>query len=314
MKKILASLLLAALSLPLFANEKNLVAQKSFEYGKITDFDFNLTYEEVFFEKTMAYQLSIEIYCNNKKKIPEFEITNETFYLTSVVHRVYPGDVCKVYIYCPDNTKFDNVKISSASGQISIKNMEAINADIKAVSGKITISNLSLEEDLNLKTTSGSIKAENIYAESTAISSTSGSITVANIATSEMENKTTSGKISLDQFTGEYLLLKSTSGKMISKNTGCNYFTVEGTSGAVELELNKKISASSSIKTVSGTVSLHVPKNAGFNVSVSTTSGRLYDEINDNSFTPRSGYNKSYYGGGSEIAIKTTSGSITIDN
>lgn len=297
-----------------FAFEKNLLVKESFNTDSITKLNFNLTYEDVVIQKVYSDEITMEIYSNYKKKLPSYEVNNKALELKSTSSHIFNYDLCKIFLYIPEDYKMQEVLINTTSGDIQINVLNAENMSINSTSGDIDAENINSDEDFSATAISGDIDIEDIKAKTITLKTNSGDIDVEQTQVEDMNLRTTSGSIESDKFDGEYLSLESNSGSIECNNTGCSYFTASTISGDITLILNNAPSAASSIKTKSGDIELVIPKNQGFDIVASSNSGRLHDEINDTSTSARGEFRSSYYGGGSEITVKTNSGDITIDN
>lgn len=139
-----------------------------------------------------------------------------------------------------ENLKFDDLTISSTSGDVKMGNIEANKIKIETISGDIKLQELK-NEDLKLKTVSGDIL----------VASAKGNI----------EGKTTSGKIEIQEIEGN-VELSSVSGDVKSEDfkiTGNS--KVKTTSGNVKMYLNKDSNCEIQTKTVSGNVTLPNRRN-----------------------------------------------------
>lgn len=145
---------------------------------------------------------------------------------------------------------------------------------IKTVSGKIKAELLNSSSDINIFSISGQIDIENIKSESISTYSDSGSIYISSLT--------------------------------------CDFFDSKTNNGFIEISLETSLKAASSIKTDSGNIVIQMKEKSGFDFIVSSTSGIFRDEINNLRLSPRNEYRNSYFGGGPEINIRTTSGGIIL--
>ncbi len=135
-------------------------------------------------------------------------------YKESLAVKVVSGD-----IEVNESLKFEDLTISSTSGDIKMGDVEAKSIQIESISGDIKLQHL-IDEDLRLKTVSGDIKVES--------------------AKGKVEAKTTSGTIEIKEIDG-YVELTSVSGDVKSddfKVTGDS--RVKTTSGNVRMYLNQE--------------------------------------------------------------------------
>ncbi len=156
-------------------------------------------------------------------------------YKESLSIRAVSGD-----IEVNDNLKFEDLTISSTSGDIKMADVDAKSIKIESISGDIKLQHLT-DEDLKLKTVSGDIRVESVKGK--------------------IEAKTTSGNIEIKELEGNGELT-SVSGDIKSddfKVTGDS--RVKTTSGNVRMYLNKDSNCEIQTKSVSGNVTLPNRRN-----------------------------------------------------
>jgi len=219
-----------------FAFEKNLLVKENYKASSISEMNFNLSFEDVSIQKIHGDEITMEIYSNYKKKLPSYELDGSTLKLQTSPKRAFNYDLCKIYLYIPEDFKLSTLLINTTSGDIDISYLNAENISIKSVSGDVDTDDINCDEDFSILANSG------------------------------------------------------------------------------DIDINRINAKTISLKTTSGDIELILTKNEGFDLISSSNSGRFHDEINDMSISIRGEFRNSYYGGGSEITIKTTSGDITIDN
>lgn len=312
MKKILTILFLIISSIYAFGSENITFSQHS--TSSFNEIDISLSFEDLFITETTTDEFSIEISCNNKHIQPVVKLTDEKIHVHTIKRITHFGDNCTITLSIPQNYKFENINISSSSGNLNIGNLNSSNLHLKTTSGEIEAENIYADDESKISTTSGKINIKKLFAEDFEICSTSGDIKIDSVSASESEFDATSGNIIVNNFDGEILDTETTSGKIIFKNTLCDYFNFESTSGSISIEFSTSPLATSKIHSTSGSINLYVPEECGFDVIFSTNSGFLEDRISDNKFSPRGEYRNSIYGGGPEIIVKTTSGNFCLDN
>ena len=172
------------LSLPLFADSKNIVYNQSFDYKNIETLRINLTAENLKISRIYGDEIVVEIGSNNLKQIPAVTLDqndddSSTFAIISTVKKASPGFNATVYLYLPQDFLPVEISISNVSGNIQsdlltsqniifIKNVSGrtdvagINTDYfsaGAVSGNITIQKLSAGY-FDINNISGNVFAE----------------------------------------------------------------------------------------------------------------------------------------------------------
>lgn len=139
-----------------------------------------------------------------------------------------------------ESLKFEDLTISSTSGDIKMGNVEAKNITIETISGDIKLQQLE-NETLKLKTVSGDIFVES--------------------AKEKIEGKTTSGNIEIQKIEGN-VELSSVSGDIKSEDFKImGDSRVKTTSGNVKMYLNKDSNCEIQTKSVSGNVTLPNRRN-----------------------------------------------------
>lgn len=157
-----------------------------------------------------------------------------------------------------ESLKFEDLTISSTSGDINMGDIEAKSIGIETISGDIRLQNLK-EDNLKLKTTSGDILVESIEGE-ISLKTTSGDITINN-AIGEIEAKTTSGKIEIGKIEGS-IDMQSVSGNIKSDDFKIiGNSNIKTTSGDVKVYLNEESNCEIFTDTVSGNITLPNRRN-----------------------------------------------------
>lgn len=272
MKKILTLIFTIAITGSLFANNGNLLLKENFNTKKVSNIELTLSSEQVTVSPIYGDEITVEVRSNNRTRVPVIYESNGTLIVQSSRHKRFGiADYCYVDIYIPHDYNFESVSLQTSSGKLSV---ESVSADI-----------------CTFKTSSGSVEASRI--EST-----------------DLQITCLSGRISLIKYSGENMSLRTSSGSVKTRSIECDYFDVRTSSGSIDLDLLNAPLAASQINSSSGSVDLIIPDSAGFDINVSSSSGNFKDDHLRNRLSPRSGYRNSYYGGGPEISVHTSSGSI----
>ncbi len=311
MKKLLIAVLSLFTFTSLFAANKNLVFKES--YNDIKNLNFQLRSENVTIREIYGDEISVEIYTNNKHLMPEINNSKNRLNIKSNNKSFRFGEYCNLEICIPQDYKFNNISIMLTSGDLTIEKMTAENISISGTSGSVHADSLSANYKLNLQRTSGSTKIKNASSDELEIISTSGSIQIDKVNTIESKFSVTSGSINFDKLDTESFDLTSTSGSIKISNISCDYFTLNSTSGSTTMEFETVPTATSRIRTTSGSVRLYFLSKEGFDLTFSTNSGSYNDSINNDRSSPHGSISNNFFGGGPEIIVSTTSGSLTID-
>lgn len=312
MKKI--PLIFSFLTICTTLSAKNITYKDSFSKN-IQIIDIALNSESIDIINTSGDDFSIEIDCNNKKYQPvvKYDDNKIEIYakknITSFTYR------CKVELCIPENIIFNKLIVETSSGKIDIDTIKSNDIKVFSSSGSINIESLSTDYNAVIKSTSGSINIEKIKADISKIESTSGSINIEKIDSYDVFVNSTSGSVNIEKNDSESIDVKAVSGSINLDDIFTSYFNVKTTSGSINLDLADVPLATSNIISTSGSIHLYIPKSKGFDLIYQTNSGMFRDRFNSNSFSPRHGeYSNSYFGGGPEINIQTTSGSLELDD
>ena len=272
-KRAISLVIISISTIFLFAIEPNLIVSQTF--SDIHNLDFDLNFENLKIENIYGDEILVELYSNNRKKLPQLEKENGSLYLKSTENKLYPSDYCNIKIYVPYENIFETINIVNQKGQIIFQILNT--------------------EELTIKSLNGKIQGQEISASSF-------------ISLSNFE-----GQIDINTAKTETLSAKTTSGSIYISSLKADYFDSTTDSGITEISLSSQPKASSRIYSKTGEVHLAFQnKTLGFDLIASSTSGILRDEINNLRLTPRNEFKNSYFGGGPEIQIRTISGNIFV--
>lgn len=217
--------------LNVFFTEENDVRVVQYSYKKLEE-------DQLFQVDRTSSNITIQ---ENRK--PQFHI----FYIGVMEQIAYDVYIPKTYekdleiklvsgdVEVNENLKFENLTISSTSGDIKMANIEAKNIKIESTSGDIKLQDLT-ENNLELKTVSGDIKVDSAKGK-IGIKTTSGTI----------EIKRIEGNVELNSISGD---IKSDDFKLVGDSR------VKTTSGDVRMYLNQESNCKIKTKSVSGDVTL----------------------------------------------------------
>lgn len=311
MKKILIGFLSLFIFAPIFAESKNLIFKEV--YSNIDTLKVSLNSENISIKEIYGNELTIEVFCNNKRLMPEIGNSNNKLVIDSTRKPIRFGEYCNVEICVPEDYKFKQVTIVQSSGSADIETLNAENIVLEASSGSLNAESLSADYKLKINHSSGSTKIETTASDELDISSSSGSIKIEKINTIDSNITSTSGSIKIEKMDTESFDVKSTSGSVKIENISCDYFTTTTTSGSVTMEFNNITTATSRIRSTSGSVNLYFLEKEGFDILFSTNSGSYTDSIKGERNSPHGSLSSSFFGGGPEIIISTTSGNLSIE-
>ncbi|PKI17693.1 DUF4097 family beta strand repeat-containing protein [Colwellia sp. 12G3] len=144
--------------------------------------------------------------------------------------------------------------------------------------------------NLNLDTSGGSIEIENLKGKVDAHTS-GGSITLEDMV-GDVDIKTSGGSLDLDNIIG----------KIDAKTSG----------GSITLKLPTNPTKDSSVKTSGGSITAYLAKDVAVNLSAKTSGGRVSSEFAVNGTTKKRSIIGTINGGGPELVLKTSGGSVRI--
>lgn len=180
MKKLFSVLLIlffgAAVSL--FADPKNIVYSQSFDYSQIDRMQISLVWENLIISQIYGDEISVEIGCNDLKKIPQvlYQDGDGVFTIESREKKSRAGLRCIVYLYLPQDLHAMSITINNVSGNIQADILRAQNSImINNVSGRTDIASCTTEL-YNVITVSGNATLQKINAEYFNFNATSGNI------------------------------------------------------------------------------------------------------------------------------------------
>ncbi|WP_302601720.1 DUF4097 family beta strand repeat-containing protein [uncultured Ruminococcus sp.] len=185
----------------------------------------------------------------------------------------------RVSVYLPKN-KYDSLNAASMSGDVDVANEFTFdNAKVGSISGDVSVK-ADVKQELNISSTSGDVIINNISAtECINASSVSGEIDLSNVKGKEIFAKTISGGVMLtDTVASQKLKANSTSGEIDLKRCDAKNIVLDTVSGEISGTLlsNKQFIT----ETTSGTV--NVPQSvSNEECRITTVSGDIYIEIAD---------------------------------
>lgn len=212
-----------------------------------------------------------------------------------------------------------SLDVSSRGNHVEVEVKRRISSRLNILNFRQRSENMSLKvhlpesfaRSLEVKTVSGSIRAEHVSAPVMKYTSVSGAIRLDSLKAEDLTAKSTSGGVRTAASTSSRFDLQTTSGAvMLSDASGEIY--IKTVSGAAAAALNK-VNGPVEITSVSGAVQLSVPENTDAKVSLSSTTGSLHSAhaLQDRISEPRS--LQGVLGSGDySITLKTTSGAVSI--
>lgn len=223
----------------------------------------------------------------------------------------------------------DELKIRSASGDIKAEDSNAAVIQASTISGDIEAKNITAR-DLTLKSTSGDVDTDHTKADIIDYSSLSGSLDINHLKAAECKLKSTSGDIEINNSTMNNADVGTISGDIKLSNMAGDSLSVKSTSGDVNFDVNvRKCRAGSksgnvkasltgdvTLESSSTSGSIHVHLNNfvnGYLLKSRTVSGNLSIQYNDlHQRNLKTGI-YSYGNQGSDLTLSSVSGNIQVN-
>lgn len=178
----------------------------------------------------------------------------------------------RVSVYLPKN-KYDSLNAASMSGDIDVANEFTFdNAKVGSISGDVSVK-ADVKQELNISSTSGDVYAENLNLKKFNAESTSGDVIINNISATECINASSvSGEIDLSNVKGKEIFANTISGGvMLADTVASQKLKANSTSG--EIDLKRCDAKNIVLDTVSGEISGTLLSNKQF--ITETTSGTV---------------------------------------
>ena len=214
----------------------------------------------------------------NENKTLTVRVKDERNWFERINIGIFVSDM-RVSVYLPKN-KYDSLNAASMSGDIDVANEFTFdNAKVGSISGDVSVK-ADVKQELNISSTSGDVIINNISAtECINASSVSGEIDLSNVKGKEIFANTISGGVMLtDTVASQKLKANSTSGEIDLKRCDAKNIVLDTVSGEISGTLlsNKQFIT----ETTSGTV--NVPQSvSNEECRITTVSGDIYIEIAD---------------------------------
>ena len=215
--------------------------------------------------------------------------------------KIQTGNVSTPVIeYWYDERHEDSMKFSEEGGKLTFeREKESFNIDInfgfnnqdtttvitlpkdfdgeleaKCTSGSVRLEGVKTKENITLKSSSGSVKAENAECKDFFAKATSVSIKLVNInASGNLDAHNNSGSISAEDLdVSGSVTLGNTSGSLRANNVECADLSAENTSGGIRLS---DVEAGDSVETKTTSGSIKLEKVAASSIKSSNSSGGI---------------------------------------
>jgi len=201
------------------------------------------------------------------------------------------------------------------------------NLDLKTSGGSISVGDL--EGQVQAKTSGGSLKFSRI--QGPVLGRTSGGSIKLLSCVGKVELKTSGGSITIGEVDGNILahtsggsisigktkgeIDVSTSGGSIKADEVMGPIKARTSGGSIKASILSQPSSDCRLTTSGGTITVYIAENIGFNVNARTSGGRVHTEfpVTIQGEISRSSLNAKINGGGPELYLHTSGGSIYIN-
>ena len=156
---------------------------------------------------------------------------------------------------CLPNDQYGSLFVEENTGNITLpKDFSFENVDISTSTGNVT-SSVCARDSMKIKTTTGSIRVENVTAKALTLSASTGKITVSNAAVEgDVATKVSTGKVKLTDVACKSLTSTGNTGDILLDNVvAAEKFTIERTTG--DVAFNACDAAEITVRTDTGDVS-----------------------------------------------------------
>lgn len=153
----------------------------------------------------------------------------------------------------PSDLIIDNVDVKNSVGRISINNQDAKSMTVISNTGTITLKDINVSGNLKVSTDTGSINLKNVTANNTDVEADTGSINIENLSSVIVNAETSTGSITIEDsiaLDGESSITASANtGKIELSNVSYLVYNLASDTGSITLdELNVDNQDGTSIK------------------------------------------------------------------
>lgn len=171
------------------------------------------------------------------------------------------------------------VSIRTASGNVTVDDLECAAFSGVASSGNLTAKRLRVGGDLSLETTSGNCVAGTIEASRVAFSSKSGNLTADFLRADAVSFASASGNRTIRRLVAGKLDSTSTSGNLTVDDCSIADLRADSTSGSITLNLSAFDRSRVAARSATGSITVAVPRSAGFSLEAKTDTGSISSDI-----------------------------------
>lgn len=198
-----------------------------------------------------------------------------------------------------------NLDVRTAGGEVKVPDLKG---EVKAQTAGGDIKVGAIEGLVDVKTAGGSIDIQGGTADVEA--QTAGGDIRLGKAKGNANLRTAGGSIRIEECGGN--LMAQTAGGDISVNSVGGNLDARTSGGSITATLAGKITEDVSLHTAAGDIDLTVPKSLAFNLNAQTAAGDVKTELPITGTVKRDRVNGEVNGGGKQVALRTSGGSIRI--
>ena len=134
---------------------------------------------------------------------------------------------------------YEQLEIRTSSGKLTVKNIEAKKANVQSSSGTIDVSNVNVESDLKITSSSGSINVLNSGANTLYATTSSGSISLNQLNTMNTNITSSSGRVQAESVNGDMTATTSSGAVTIESDQVTGDMVVATSSGRVNVSFKE---------------------------------------------------------------------------
>jgi len=210
-----------------------------------------------------------------------------------------------------------DLEVSGATSKMTIGDFQLAGFKSRLTTGELT-ANIASSGEVALESTTGRIvlNGKGRGYGNIRIRSTTGSIEMSQLTAGNIDCGSTTGRINLMDIKAAKITAGATTGRI--DITNCEG-AVDARAMTGNISADLKSFQASYFETTTGGVSIKLPANAGFNLDARTTTGRVTTDYTfmgevtgERKFSAGAEIKGSTNGGGQEIKIRTTTGSVEV--
>ncbi|MCQ2574154.1 MAG: DUF4097 domain-containing protein [Treponema sp.] len=266
----------------------------SFKPEQVQNLEVNFSAGKLSVQEAFTSDITVTITKDYDAPSPTAKIDKGTLVIKTKLLSSYKKQV-SILIEIPFGKKLEDIKLTSVSANIFLKNLNAKIITTTTASGMTQVEKCNISSHLKIGAASGKVSVSGIKGNNVTISTVNGIIDLEDLSAKLCRTETANGRISCKKI----------------KTDG---FEAQTMNGSIEYQFDKMIENDSWVKTTSGTIDLVFPKGKGYKAIVTTQSGEFIDKNTNITGVQCEDLESRYKNGNVEIKINTKSGNINIDS